>query len=77
MLDDIDRVALGYQLAEEAYDAVDILQMQAVGGLIEDEDAPLLAQVRCHLQPLQLATRQCRQCLVQVQIAQTDAHQRA
>ena len=60
-----------------------VLEVQAVGRLVDDKDATratrlqrhgVLLQARCHLEALQLATRQGTERLVQVQIMQTHVH---
>ena len=63
-------VALVNHILKEGDEVVHILEVQAVGGFVDDKGAVLFAQVGSYLQPLQFAARERGECLVQVQVAQ-------
>ena len=83
VLDDIDGVAHVHHLLEQVDEVAHVLEVQAVGGFVDDEDAALSARLEGlgvlleagrHLEALQLAARQGAQRLVEVQVVQADVH---
>ena len=68
MLDDEHRVATLHHAGEEVDDAPYVVGVKAVGGLIDDEHLALVAQVRGHLEALELAARQGAECLVEMEV---------
>ena len=83
VLDDIDGVAHLHHALEQVDEVAHVLEVEAVGGFVDDEDASLsarldglgvLLEAGGHLETLQLSARQGAQCLVQVQIVQADVH---
>ena len=57
VLDEEDGVALVDHAVEEFEDAVDVVEVQSVGRLVEDEDLALVAEEGSQLDALQLASR--------------------
>ena len=83
VLDDVDRVAHVHHLLEQVDEMAHVLEVEAVGGLVDDEDAALsalfqrhgvLLEVGCDLETLQLAAREGAQRLVEMQVMQADVH---
>ena len=83
VLDDIDRVAHVHHLLEQVDEVAHVLEVEAVGGFVDDEHAALAAclerhgvllEARRHFKTLQLAARQGTERLVQVQVVQTHVH---
>ncbi|MNQ41688.1 hypothetical protein D3C85_553730 [compost metagenome] len=89
VFDDQQRVARGQQLAERPHQPRDVVEVQAGGGLVEQEQAALLGdlgggnaaarsfgQVAGKLEPLCLAARQRRHGLAQPHVFQAHVGQR-
>ena len=54
----------------------DVLDVEAVGGFVDDEDLVFDAEVGGQLEPLQFAAREGGERLVEVEVLQADADQR-
>ena len=76
VFDEEQRVARVGQLVEELHERLYVVEVQAVGRLVEDEDGAALVQVRGELDALELAARERRHRLVQMQVAEARAAQR-
>ena len=83
VLDDIDGVAHVDHLFEQVDEVAHVLEVEAVGGLVDDEYATLsalvegsgvLLQVGRHLQALQLTAREGAEGLVEVEVVQAYVH---
>ena len=72
VLDDDDRFAGVDEPVEQAEKLLDVGEVEAGGGLVEDIDAALLGHVGGQLQPLPLAAGQGGQRLADGEIAEPD-----
>ena len=75
MFNEEDGVARFYHGVEEVEDALDVVEVQAIGRLVHDEDFARIAKVGSQFDALQLAARERRKRLIQMEIAQTDLAQ--
>jgi len=83
VFDDIDGVAHIHHLLEQVDEVAHVLEVEAVGGLVDDKHASLatlvnghgvLLETGGHLQALQFAAREGTQRLVQVQVVEPHVH---
>ena len=75
MLDEEDGVACLDHRLKKVKDAADVVEVEAVGRLVHNEDFARVAEVGRQLDALQLAARKRRKRLVQMEIAQPDLAQ--
>ncbi len=83
VLDDVDGVAHVDHLLEQVDEVAHVLEVETVGGLVDDEHAALAAvlegqgvllEAGGHLEALQLAAGEGAEGLVEVEVVQADVH---
>src|SRR5690606_9173603 len=75
VLDDDHRLAGVHQPVEEPQELLDVGEVEAAGGLVEDVDAALLAHVGGELEPLTLPAGQRREGLAERKVAEPDVEE--
>src|ERR1700675_521649 len=73
--DDEDRLARVDESVEQAEELLDVGEMEATGGFVEDVDAALLGHLNGELEPLPLAAGQGVEGLAELEVAEPDVRE--